>query len=95
MHDVKVARWPEFEYGSAAKGTPAATIYCRTPEIAVCVLNDSRPSVKPIGSDAGEAVHDVIGARRLPLCANDDETSTARKFTLEGVGDSSWLCPIR
>ena len=33
---------------------------------------------------------------QYPLCANNDETSTPRKFNLEGVGNSSsWLCPAR
>ena len=33
---------------------------------------------------------------RLPLCANDDETSPPRKFTLEGVGETStWPCRAR
>ena len=35
---------------------------------------------------------EVIG--KLPLRANDDETSSPRKITLEGVGETStWLCP--
>ncbi len=31
---------------------------------------------------------ELCGSSRLPLCANDDETSTPRKFTLEDVGNS-------